>query len=289
MKNETIIFTNDASTPYPNGDPVDADDSQAQIMAFAVNLDLNPAYPLTPVPPSFNKPLAKVPTATKTRKLILFEGEDEYGRLLPMLGTMEGGAMEFHDPITENPDLNSTEIWEIYNLTPDAHPIHLHLVSFRILSNQKFSGTVNEETGALSNVQLEGPLMLPEPGQAGRKDTYPVAPGEVTRLVATFDKEGLYAWHCHVLSHEDHDMMRPMYIGPLPASMMTAEAEEDAGQLFKVVPNPFSGSATVQVKLKEASEVSVKLLEPERTGGAPYTRATVRERSAPTLLERTGP
>jgi spore coat protein A, manganese oxidase len=237
-------------------------------MAFKVDVPLNNAYPLTPVPAVLRSPLPTMQTATKTRKLILFEGEDEYGRLLPMLGTVDGGAMEFHDPITENPDLNSTEIWEIYNLTPDSHPIHLHLVSFRVLSSQEFSGTVNEETGALSNIQLVGPLKKPEPGQAGKKDTYPIAPGEVTRLIATFDKEGLYAWHCHILSHEDHDMMRPYYVGTVPAGILAnlnkiVEDIIEAGNgVFTVYPNPFSGSATLKLNLHEsAAAVGLRLLD----------------------------
>ena len=272
---EPIILSNNAATPFPNGDPVDPDDSQAQIMAFAVDIPLNPAYPLTPVPSSFHKPLPHIPTATNIRKLILFEGEDEYGRLKPMLGTMDGGAFEFEDAITENPALNSSEIWEIYNLTPDSHPIHLHLVSFRVLSSQEFTGTVNEETGVLSNVNLVGPLKSPEPGQAGKKDTYPIAPGEVTRLVATFDKEGLYAWHCHILSHEDHDMMRPFYVGAIPNQMLVSrsQAQSDnnlksnisAGAYlkggFKIYPNPFSTSATLQIKVGETAAVAVRLFD----------------------------
>ncbi|MFD2247087.1 multicopper oxidase domain-containing protein [Pontibacter ruber] len=268
LRGKTIIIQNDAATPYPNGDDVDESDGAAQIMAFQVGLELNKAYPLTQIQKSFNKPLPEIATATNVRKLILFEGEDEYGRLKPMLGTMEDGALTFYDPITENPMLNSTEIWEIYNLTPDAHPIHLHLVTFRVLSSQEFTGDVDGETGKLSNVQLVGSVKKPEPGQAGKKDTYPIAPGEVTRLVATFDKEGLYAWHCHILSHEDHDMMRPYYVGTMPKSMLanTGQLLEDlmqAGEkIFTVYPNPFSGSATLQVKIDEpASEVALRLLD----------------------------
>ncbi|WP_239022896.1 multicopper oxidase domain-containing protein [Pontibacter mangrovi] len=265
---KNIIIQNDAPTPYPNGEPVDENDGAAQIMAFKVDVPRNEAYPLTPVPVSYNKPLPAVPTAINVRKLILFEGEDEYGRLMPMLGTMEDGAMEFHDPITENPALNSTEVWEIYNLTPDAHPIHLHLVSFRVLNSQAFTGTVNEETGALSDVQLVGPVKKPEPGQEGRKDTYPIAPGEVTRLIATFEREGLYVWHCHILSHEDHDMMRPYYVGNMPKGML-ANLEElvedllkEGEKIFVVYPNPSSGTATLRVKIDEPmTAVALRLLD----------------------------
>jgi spore coat protein A, manganese oxidase len=264
---KTIIIRNDAPIPYPDGEQVEENEGAAQIMAFKVDVPLNTAYPLTPVPASFNKPLPAMPTASNVRKLILFEGEDEYGRLMPMLGTMKDGALDFHDPITENPALNSTEIWEIYNLTPDAHPIHLHLVSFRVLSSQRFTGTVNEETGALSEVQLVGPLKQPEPGQDGRKDTFPIAPGEVTRLVATFDKEGRYAWHCHILSHEDHDMMRPYYVGTMPGDVL-ANLEKGLDDflkavngIFSIYPNPFAGTATLKIKLEEPGVVAMRLFD----------------------------
>jgi spore coat protein A, manganese oxidase len=265
-KGKTIIITNDASTPFPDGDPVSPGDGPDQIMAFKVDVPLNRAYPLTHLPSSFHKPLPKMPTATTTRKLILFEGEDEYGRLKPMLGTVEDGALEFMDPITENPALNSTEIWEIYNLTPDSHPIHLHLVFFRVLSSQEFTGDVDED-GRLTNIQLIGPLQMPEPGQDGKKDTYPIAPGEVTRLIATFDREGRYVWHCHILSHEDHEMMRPYYVGNMPDHMMThhsqalKELDEEANGVFSVYPNPFSGAATLRLKVDEPASVGVRLYD----------------------------
>lgn len=262
LQGKTIIITNNAAIPYPNGDPVDADDSPAQIMAFKVCVPRNTAYPLTPVPASLRSALPSIPTATNVRKLILFEGEDEYGRLKPMLGTMDGGVFDFEDPITENPALNSTEIWEIYNLTEDAHPIHLHLVSFRVLSSQEFTGTINPENGALSEVQLRGPLKRPETGQAGRKDTYPIRPGEVTRLVATFDRPGLYAWHCHILSHEDHDMMRPFYVGTMPGAPQVGSPPRPGlnwNVAFSFFPNPFSTSATLHLSVSEPASVAVRL------------------------------
>ncbi|GAA4430126.1 outer spore coat copper-dependent laccase CotA [Pontibacter saemangeumensis] len=265
---KTIIITNDASTPFPDGDPVDSDDSPVQIMAFKVDVPLNKAYPLTHIPASFHKPLPKIPTATNVRKLILFEGTDEYGRLKPMLGTVEDGAMEFMDPITENPALNGSEIWEIHNLTPDAHPIHLHLVFFRVLNSQEFTGDV-DDTGRLANIELVGPLIKPEPGQDGKKDTYPIAPGEVTRLIATFDREGHYVWHCHILSHEDHEMMRPYYVGNLPDNLLASQShelkvlhEDDSGiGVFSVYPNPFFDSATLQFKMTESSAVAVRIFD----------------------------
>jgi hypothetical protein len=56
--------------------------------------------------------------------------------------------------------------------------------------------------------------------QRGWKDTVQVHPGETVRVIAKFDKEGLYVWHCHILSHEDNEMMRPYYVGPIPDDVL---------------------------------------------------------------------
>ncbi|PWB60485.1 MAG: bilirubin oxidase [Deltaproteobacteria bacterium] len=102
--------------------------------------------------------------------------------------------------VTENPTQGDTEQWEIHNFTEDAHPIHLHLVRFQV---------VNREGG--------GGIRAPEPWEAGYKDTVIAYPGEVTRVKATFDIAGLYVWHCHIVEHEDNEMMRPYVVSP-PAS-----------------------------------------------------------------------
>jgi spore coat protein A len=130
-------------------------------------------------------------------------------------------------PITENPDLGSTEIWEIYNTTVDAHPVHLHLVHFEILNREKFkakkvmkkmlqhNGTVGKGF-FIENIQLiPNSFKLAKPEERTPKDMVTCYPGEVTRIKMTFDKPGRYVWHCHILSHEDHDMMRPMHVGPI--------------------------------------------------------------------------
>ncbi|MBC5994996.1 multicopper oxidase domain-containing protein [Pontibacter cellulosilyticus] len=271
-----IIFTNDANIPFPDGDPVG--EGASQIMAFEVTKSLNTNYSLSKVRGLLAKGLQPVPTEINTknlkvRKLILFEGEDEYGRLKPMLGTFEEGALDWHEPITENPALNATEVWEIYNLTPDSHPIHLHLVSFRAINSQKFvpvyGSPEDEAIGKLSGVNFTSVPLRPERGQQGRKDTYPIAPGEVTRLIATFDRPGRYVWHCHILSHEDHEMMRPYYVGAMPANMVASHSQQvkKASEVafengaYQVYPNPFSTAATVQLDIKETVAVAVRLID----------------------------
>jgi spore coat protein A len=116
--------------------------------------------------------------------------------------------MMWDDETTEMPQLNSVEVWEIFNSTEDAHPIHLHLVAFQVLSRQKFKADQDLESGALEDIRVLGQPKLPAENEAGWKDTVLMFPGEVTRLIAKFDRPGEYVWHCHILSHEDHEMMR---------------------------------------------------------------------------------
>ncbi len=162
-----------------------------------------------------------------TRQLVLFEGLDEYGRLEPMLGTLAEGSLAWFEAITETPNLNDVEVWEIYNTTEDAHPIHIHLIAFQTINRESFTGTViqrtqlqhNGESGVgaellAESVVLTGDARPPEPSERGWKDTVVALPGEVTRVITRpFDRPGLYVWHCHIISHEDHEMMRPFHVG----------------------------------------------------------------------------
>ncbi len=100
--------------------------------------------------------------------------------------------------VTENPDTGAIEEWSIYNFTADAHPIHLHLVRFEVLGRQAIGGAARPA----------------EPWEVGFKDTVIAFPGEVTTIKALFDIPGLYVWHCHILEHEDNEMMRPYFVGP---------------------------------------------------------------------------
>lgn len=211
LRGKTIIVRNDAATPYPSGDPVDPD-TTGQIMAFRVGS--TSVRDNVKTPNRLRSPI-KTPAQTgATRKLLLWETKDQYGRTEPILGTVSGGAMAFMDPVTETPKLNTTEVWEIYNTTVDAHPMHLHLVAFQALSRQDFTATQDPNTGALTNITLQGSPSPPLPTEVGKKDTLIMYPGQVTRIIATFDRPGKYVWHCHILSHEEHDMMRPLMVVP---------------------------------------------------------------------------
>jgi spore coat protein A len=205
---------------------------------------------------------------------------DEYGRLMPMLGTLNdelgtgtAGSLTWSDPITENPMLNATEEWEVYNATGDAHPIHLHLVKFLIKNRQEFIGTVvakphlshAEEviTGGKLTVSSHGASRGPEVNEKGWKDTAVMLPGEVTRVIATFDRPGRYVWHCHILSHEDHEMMRPLHVGPIPGVGLKSESVEkvsiDNLADFRLYPNPMSDQGFVEFTLEQSSDVRINL------------------------------
>jgi spore coat protein A len=110
-------------------------------------------------------------------------------------------------PVTENPVLDSVEIWNLINTTDDAHPIHLHLVKFQILDRRSFSVA---DYWVKNEIKYTAPAMPPEPGEAGWKDTVRADPGMVTRIIIRFEGfTGRYVWHCHILEHEDNEMMRP--------------------------------------------------------------------------------
>jgi spore coat protein A len=141
--------------------------------------------------------------AVKTRSLTLVEVDDLKQRPLTMLLNNTHWSM----PVTENPALDSTEIWELINTTDDAHPIHLHLVRFQILDRRNFNVADYWMKGT---VRYTGPAIAPDASEAGWKDTVRADPGMVTRIIVRFEGyPGRYVWHCHILEHEDNEMMRP--------------------------------------------------------------------------------
>ena len=226
-----FILSNTANAPFPGGAKVVAGLTD-RIMAFNVvpsdgTPDLSKApSAITSLRPDAITPID--PLTPGTRQVALYETLDPMGRILPLLGT-PGSSYEFMDPVTENITKGATEVWEIYNNTPDAHPIHLHQVKFQLVSRQAFSSKVGP--GPLPGSVAMGPITLrgaPLPAARNElawKDTIQVMPGEVVKVRATFDLEGKYVWHCHILSHEEHDMMRPFQVGtvadPAPRNLYT--------------------------------------------------------------------
>ena len=117
---------------------------------------------------------------------------------------------EWGDDVSENPAAGSTEVWEFYNATADAHPVHVHHQPFQVVDRQAIEIDDDEET---VRVAPESEPRPPEPGETGWKDTVVAYPGEVTRVRMKFGSAGQFVWHCHIVEHEDNEMMRPYRIG----------------------------------------------------------------------------
>jgi FtsP/CotA-like multicopper oxidase with cupredoxin domain len=206
-----------------------------RVMAFDVVKDLDTDVPDNFDPNDIGHYTGNGANVDRVRRVALFEGTDEFGRLQPLLGVAEptvdaagntvNGALAWHSPTTENPDLNSTEIWEIYNATGDAHPVHLHLINFEVLDRRPFTADLIEQevlqhngtVGVgyrLENIQTDDTAVEQALGEErAPKDMVTAYPEQMTRIKATFDKPGRYVWHCHILSHEDHEMMRVLHVG----------------------------------------------------------------------------
>ncbi len=142
------------------------------------------------------------------------------------LGTISDGPLDWENDITENPRNGDTEIWRITNLTADAHPIHLHLVHFQVLDRIPFDmeafmqAQADFQAGGKQSAPpnpedfATGEAVAPNEWEAGWKETVIASPGMITRIIALFDLPGLYVWHCHILEHEDNEMMRPYIVLP---------------------------------------------------------------------------
>ncbi len=209
--------------PFGGGEPPDdfdvADpDSTGQVMAF----DVVPAVTADPTtPPQFLvlPAIVPLPAAARTRPLALVEMMSEFwdGPAEAGLGTVDAAGNPVHmawaAPVSENPAPGDTEVWEFNNLTGDAHPIHVHETTFEVVNRQGLE--LDPSTGEpVQPIQLSGPARPPEAGESGLKDTVTAYPGEVTRIRARFENAGQFVWHCHIVEHEDNEMMRPYRIGP---------------------------------------------------------------------------
>jgi FtsP/CotA-like multicopper oxidase with cupredoxin domain len=206
--------------------------STGQIMQFRV-VPATAADPTTPAKFLVLPAIAPLPAEAVTRKLALIEkmgeGYDEddeeiEGPVEALLGTVgpdsiDSGVSEgvwsdrmWMDPVTENPAVGATEVWEIYNTTGDAHPMHLHEVVFEVVSRQALR--LDGDGEVLQPIELDGDPAGPEPWETGFKDTVIAYPGQVTRIKAQFNAPGQFVWHCHIVEHEDNEMMRPYRVGP---------------------------------------------------------------------------
>jgi FtsP/CotA-like multicopper oxidase with cupredoxin domain len=205
--------------------PFADDETTGQVLQFRVV----PAVTADPTtPPRFLRlpQIAPLPTPDRTRPLALIEkmgmghdaaGDPVDGPVAAVLGTaIAGNAVDYMwmAPITENPGIGDTEVWEFYNTTGDAHPMHVHEVTFEVVNREPLATTDADPDELVTPLQPTGAKRPPEPWETGFKDTVIAYPGEVTRVKATFANRGQFVWHCHIVEHEDNEMMRPFRIGP---------------------------------------------------------------------------
>jgi spore coat protein A len=279
LAGKSVVLYNDAAAPFPVGDPRNDYFPGINVKANPVNgltpagfgpntrvlmrFDVAPAITGTPDAPlaitpttdlraGIDAPLVPFGVSTPPpgilpRKLTLNETFDAYGRLIQMLGTTvaplspsAGFGRAYTDPATEVVTKGATEVWEIYNTTADVHPMHFHLVNVQLINRQPFQ--VSSLGSTAGGVNFTGPATPPSPNETGWKETIPMYPGTVTRIIMRFDLPQIvgptgapvdftaiggglgtpppsprtggneYVWHCHILEHEEHDMMRPLVV-----------------------------------------------------------------------------
>ena len=163
-------------------------------------------------------------------------GEDEADEPLITMVAADGAtvaryrtvASHFEETVTFFPVLGQWEVWEFVNLTGDTHPMHIHLDPFLVLARHPVTVTVpgdgiTDTTTAATVRRERGPddplTHEVDPNELGLKDTVRVNPAEIVELAIRFESHcGRYMYHCHILEHEDRDMMRPIVI--MPAELM---------------------------------------------------------------------
>lgn len=196
-KGEKIILMNDERTSPSQG--IDT------IMRFNVTKELK-GKDLSVIPEMLRVEHGpNIDSVSKNRKLSFGAKTDHYGR--PMLLIDD---KTWSDPTTEKVGFNSVEIWDLINPMPVAHPVHIHLVQFKLLWRRPFDVDNYNNTGKIVFTGKEEP---PKDYERGFKDTIDSEPGKVTRIIMQFKGySGNYVWHCHFLEHEDHEMMRPLNV-----------------------------------------------------------------------------
>jgi len=206
---KNFVLTNDGPAPYPGGGEVVPPD----VMVFRVNQPLQ-SPDRSRLPSTLNTiPLYSPASAVKTRDIVLSELDSADPYANPIMGMINN--VHWDDPVTETPKAGSTEIWRLINTTGDGHPIHVHLVQFQVLDEQPFDTNQYPD-----NLVFTGPAAPPPAYERPAwKDTMISLPGVVTRIIAKFDlptgtpvhrgDKFRYVYHCHILEHEENEMMRP--------------------------------------------------------------------------------
>jgi spore coat protein A, manganese oxidase len=219
-RNASFIVTNNARAPYPMGERA----TLSQLLKIRVNRPLQGADDTTPAGNLQLPTLPPLPAPSVTRVQHLSETLDPLTGAPINLNVEDAPYLDekTHLPdVTTKPAANAVEDWLLVNTTADTHPIHLHLVTFEVIDRRPFDVAAYDP--ATQAIVYTGPAVPAAPNENGRKDTVQANPGEVTRIRARFElpDEGTivlplgvgvdnpqYVWHCHILEHEENDMMR---------------------------------------------------------------------------------
>ena len=194
-----------------------------QVMQIRVGTTVSQPGPPT-IPSSLPGRAANLGSPVDTRYITLNEidpGEIEWYLNL--------NATHFQDAVTETPQAGTIEEWVYINMTGDTHPMHSHLVTFQVIGRTPFDveayeashGTPSGVPGGIDPTPFAiGPMQPADPGERGFKDTVKANPGEFTTIRAQYDLPAgtaapqTYVYHCHIVEHEDNDMMRPFTVIP---------------------------------------------------------------------------
>lgn len=207
LQGKFFVLNNDGPAPFPDGGDVVPPD----VMLFKVNKPLQ-GRDTSSLPAHLGTvPLLKPSSAVMVRDLVLSELDSAFGS--PIIAQINDAHWDM--PVTENPKAGSVEIWRIINTTGDGHPIHVHLVQFQVLDRRPFDVTQYPQ-----RLVYTGPAQPPPANERPAfKDTVQSLPGEVTRIIARYDlptgtpvvrgQKFRYVYHCHILEHEENEMMRP--------------------------------------------------------------------------------
>lgn len=231
---DELVMTNDAPAPFPSG-PSPAQQFGNPIFATVMKFVVARQSGWMGRIPGRLCEDVRTGDSSYTRNVGLIEVPWQCDPALPQprLNNLQWG----HPP-TETPLAGSTETWNIINTTPDTHPIHLHQTQFRIIRRRPFDAAAylalwnpNMPSPGMNVCSMDffpgqgplppsvpeslytGPAISPDPNEMGLKDTVRSNPGQVTTIRVPFGPfKGLFVWHCHMLSHEDNEMMRPLLL-----------------------------------------------------------------------------
>jgi len=211
LRRATVLLKNNAKAPFPNGRGGQVN----QLVQFRVTRQLQGSDTTTPPAQLVLPPITQLGTPSTARDMLLEERLDAEDDPIVLLVEHK----YWHEPVSTFVTNGQTEDWLLINTTGDTHPIHLHLVTFEVKDRRPFDVAAYVPGGS---IPYTGRPVPPAPYELGRKDTVRANPGEVTRIRVRFDlptygpivlPPGIlnpqYVWHCHILEHEDNEMMRP--------------------------------------------------------------------------------